>query len=350
MRIVCLHSHDYARLTGGYVYNSRLVAALAAQVGDIAELSVAVAFPTIGQADRERILSHVEGLPAGSVLLADHLHIADLQQHLRTRRFRIVSVFHHARATEDHLNGLAADWQAERRSFEVCDVVIATSEATRDQLVSKLGVLPERILVALPGDDAASRSPGPASGARHILTVGAVIPRKRQDYLVEVAAAMRTGDWYWTMAGDLDRDPDYAGRVRAAIRAAGLAGAIELAGGVERAGMEQLWARTALLVAASHHEGYGMAVAEALRRGVPVVTTESGAVATWVEGGVTLASPDDPAGFAAIIDGLLGNPLALRQLSEEAFAFGATLPDWDQTFAGIGQRIAAALVAPSVAA
>lgn len=343
MRIVYLSSDDYARLTGGFVYNSRLVEALSAQAAKLTRLSVPVAFPTIVGAGRERLAANFASLPPGSLLLSDHLHIADLAPLLRARPFRVASVFHHSRTIEDRANGQPADREAERRGFDVCDAVIVTSDATRDYLMSHYAVPSRRIVVAIPGNERSVRSAGPAGGARNILTLGAVIPRKRQDYLLEVAARLRMAGWRWRIVGDLGRDPNYVARLRRRIAEAHLAGAVELLGSVDDPELERLWAESSLLVAASLYEGYGMAVAEALRHGVPVVTTESGAVATWASAGVVMAPADNAAGFAALVDGLVGDPAALARLGDEAWRFGASLPGWDDTFAGIATRLTAAL-------
>ena len=346
VHIVYLHSDDYARLTGGYVYNGRLVAALSAQVETLTGLSVPVAFPTIDEAGRARLTEAFMQLPADAVLLSDHLHIADLAPQLAARRFRVVSIFHHSRTIEDSVSGRPSDREAERRGFDVCHAVIVTSDATRDYVVAHYGVAPARIVVAVPGLDPAPRSAGPASRSRKLLTLGAVIPRKRQDYLVEVAARLRADGWRWRIVGDLGRDPAYVAALRDRIAAAGLAGRIELAGGIGNDELAHLWSDTALCVAASHYEGYGMAVAEALRRGVPVVTTASGAVATWAGAGVQIVPEGDAAAFAAILDGLLSDPQALRMLGDEAWTFGAALPTWDDTFAGMSGRISQAIGAP----
>jgi glycosyltransferase involved in cell wall biosynthesis len=345
VHIVYLHSDDYARLTGGFVYNSRLVASLRA-AATLTGLSVPVAFPSIDEASRAHLAAAFAELPPEAVLLSDHLHVADLAPLLRAQQFRIVSVFHHSRTIEDRLNGVPADREAEMLGFDVCDAVIVTSDATRDYVVSHYAVEPSRIIVAVPGLDPAPRSAGPASGSRNLLTLGAVIPRKRQDYLVEVASKLRANGWHWRIVGDLGRDPAYVAALRERIAASGLAGRIDLAGGIGDDELAHLWPDTALCVAASHYEGYGMAVAEALRRGVPVVTTASGAVATWAGAGVRIALDDDAAAFAAILDGLLSEPEALRMLGDEAWAFGAALPTWDDTFAGMAGRISQAIGAP----
>jgi hypothetical protein len=61
---------------------------------------------------------------------------------------------------------------------------------------------------------------------------------------------------------------------------------------------------------------------------------------------VRIAPDDDAAAFAAILDGLLAEPAALRVLGEEAWTFGSSLPGWDETLAGMAGRISQAIGVP----
>ncbi|MDI6027671.1 glycosyltransferase family 4 protein [Corticibacterium sp. UT-5YL-CI-8] len=349
MRVSYLYSEDYARLTGGWVYNSRLAAELAKQVSGFSELSVPIAFPRIEDDDRARLAKAFADFPDDAVLLSDHLHIADLEPMLRKRRFRVVSIFHHSQAIEDEANGISVDRDPERRGLELCDVVIVTSEATKDYLMRHYRVPSERVLVAIPGNDAATRSAAYSiTTPRTILSVGAVIPRKRYDYLIEAARQLKQRDWQWLIVGDLERHPDYVEALRKQIGDAGLGEAIRLIGAVLDSDLARIWSTASLFVAASHYEGYGMAVAEALCHGVPVVTTSSGAVVTWAHEGVVFAPVEDALAFAADIDALLAEPAGLTELADAAWIFGSALPDWQQTFRDMAGRMEHALMPRSL--
>lgn len=342
MRVVWLRCEDYAEHTGGFVYNNRLAAALAVQAGRFLTLSVPAGFPSIAAPVRARLAAAFAALPPDTFLVGDHLHFADLAPELAQRHFRVAAVFHHARSIEDTVGGRQADRAAEQRGFDACDCILVSSQTTATYVQCQHGVLPQKIVVAIPGDDPVSRSPGPSSATRLLVTVGAVIPRKRHDYLAAVATRLRAPDWQWIIAGDLARDPEWMGKVRAAIDAAGLRERVRLAGAVSGAELESLWQRAGVCVAASHYEGYGMALAEALRRGVPVVTTASGAVGEWARGGVVIAPDDDAETFARALDVLLLDPAVRQRMSDAAWAFGSALPTWAQTFSGIAGRLAEA--------
>jgi glycosyltransferase involved in cell wall biosynthesis len=78
----------------------------------------------------------------------------------------------------------------------------------------------------------------------------------------------------------------------------GLEGCIEWIGFVDD--MEAVYARIDLLLHPGVHEGFGRVLIEAMSRGIPVVSVNSGAVAEVVEDGVTgrVVPPDDPPRFA----------------------------------------------------
>lgn len=350
MRIVHLRSADYARRSGGWVYNTRLAVALAAQAHTFTEIVAPVAFPSIGAHDAARLAAGFEALPPDAILVTDHLHVAQLIPQLADRRFSLAAVFHHSTTIEDEANGVHPDAGEERRCLAMCDAVIVTSDETAAYIAYHHGVAPSRIVLAAPGNDVVPRASGPSRGSRRILTVGAAVARKRYPYLVGVASRLRSADWHWTIVGDLERDPDHVTALRSAIDGAGLAARIRLAGALEDGALADEWNRSGLYVAASLYEGYGMAVSEALRHGVPVVTTASGAVAGWAGEAVLLAPDDDAAAFAGIIDCVLEDAAGQRRLGDLAFAFGSSLPGWDATFADIAPRIAAACLGAGVEA
>lgn len=343
MRILSLTSDDYARHTGGWVYDSRLVEALRQAGANIAEIAVPTGFPTIPEDARDALASAFADLPDDGFLLADQLHIADIAEMLRAAPFRVVSIFHHSSVIEAGALAAPDDLAREIGGFDVADVVIVSSPETARYVAAHYGVAESRIIVAIPGNDPVARATPNADGPLQLLSVGALVPRKRHDYLVEVASRLHSTGWRWTIVGDLDREPAWTADIAARIRAAGLVDRLQLAGAISPAELEALWARTSLYAAASHYEGYGMAVAEALRHGVPVVTTPSGAVADWAARGTVFAPEDDPDAFAALIDGLIADPTRRASLADEAWRFGASLPTWEQTFAAMPSRILSAL-------
>jgi glycosyltransferase involved in cell wall biosynthesis len=93
--------------------------------------------------------------------------------------------------------------------------------------------------------------------------------------------------------------------------------------------LRQLYADTDIYVTPSWHEGYGMAAAEALAHGLPLVTTTAGALATTVPDAAALKCPP---GAAAALRARLRQMLTdqpVREACAKASRMaGQRLPTW----------------------
>ena len=114
------------------------------------------------------------------------------------------------------------------------------------------------------------------AGPMRLLCVATLTPRKGHLVLVEALAALKGRDWRLTCLGSLTRDPETVAAVRRAVAAHGLEDRITLAGEWPPERVGAAYAEADAFVLPSYHEGYGMAFAEALAWGLPVVATEAG--------------------------------------------------------------------------
>jgi glycosyltransferase involved in cell wall biosynthesis len=95
-----------------------------------------------------------------------------------------------------------------------------------------------------------------------------------------------------------------------------------------------------MFVLASRFEGYGMAYAEALSHGLPVVGTTAGAIPDTVppNAGV-LVEPNDVKALTRTLRMLIGNPKERQWLAAGAREAGAALPTWEDS----AKRLAGAI-------
>lgn len=111
-----------------------------------------------------------------------------------------------------------------------------------------------------------------------------------------------------------------AERVREITASLGVADAVEMLGAVSDDERRRLLATARVQLMPSRFEGFGMAAAEAMAAGVPLVAAAAGSLPEVVDpprGGV-LVPPDDPAALAAAVAALLGDPVARARLSASA--------------------------------
>jgi len=336
---------DPATLTGGYEYDRRIAAGLR-DLGwtvTVHALDASFPFPTPGALAHAR--ATLAGLPSGGLVLVDGLALGAMPALAEeaARRLRLVALVHHPLALETGLAPAAAAALrgAETRALAAAAHVIVTSPATARALAD-YRVAPERISVVVPGTDPAPLARGSGGPGLALLCVATLTPRKGHAVLIEALAGLRDRGWTLTCAGSRTIDPVTSAALERQIERLGLADRVVLAGERSRAALAPLYDRADAFVLATFHEGYGMALAEALARGLPIVATRAGAVPDTVppEAGL-LVEPGDPLALRHALRQLLDQAAVRERLARGARAARAQLPDWPQTC----RRLAAVLAA-----
>ncbi len=228
--------------------------------------------------------------------------------------------------TEERARFLRANEDA---VLQACPHILVTSKATRRWLVDEFALAAERITVAEPGIVRPPRSRG-CGAPPSILAVGAVSDRKAYPLLVEALASLKPLGWRLTIAGSTTLSPVATDQLRSAIEAAGCSGRIRLAGAVADDELAALYAGADLFVSASLHEGYGMALADALAYGLPVVASSAGAAADLLPDDAALKVREgDVSALSEALRRALTDPGLRRRLADGAWRAGQALPDWD---------------------
>ena len=114
-----------------------------------------------------------------------------------------------------------------------------------------------------------------------LLAVGSIVPRKAYDILVRALGPLADRDWRLTIAGPTDRSAEALAALQRGHARDRLAAIASLSLGAvstsER--LAELYASADVFVMPSLYEGYGMVLAEAMARGLPIVCTTGGAAA-----------------------------------------------------------------------
>lgn len=115
-------------------------------------------------------------------------------------------------------------------------------------------------------------------GPVDLLSVANLVPAKGYVELLAMLKEMPQMNWRWHMVGSSDVDPEFAQEFMRRARSFIAAGRIVVHGVLDPPSLAQLMAGMEIFVCPSHFESYGMAVAEAVAAGLPVVATDVGEV------------------------------------------------------------------------
>jgi len=241
-----------------------------------------------------------------------------------------VALVHHPLALETGLppDQAAAFAALERRLLPQAARIIVTSPQTRRDL-GAYGIDPARIGAVLPGTDPAPLAAGGQGPGLTLLCVASLTPRKGHLVLLEALTRLPDLEWRLICVGSAERDPACAAAIRETIGRLGLERRVQLVGERDAADLGPCYDGADLFVLASHHEGYGMVLAEALARGLPVVATTAGAIPDTVPGSAgILVPPGDVAALAEVLHRVITDPALRARLAEGARAARAHLPSW----------------------
>jgi glycosyltransferase involved in cell wall biosynthesis len=326
------------QVTGGYLFDRRIVEGLRAQGRTVVVHELAGRFPEADAMARDAAATALAALPDGTAAAIDGLALPGFGECLATeaKRLRLVGFVHHPLAVETGLAPAESRRLAalETRLLPLLAGVLCPSERTADAMRA-YGVPAARVAVTPPGTPKPSAPPmaGSPAAARprplRLLCVATLTPRKGHLLLIEALAALADRDWRLLCIGSLERDAATTAAVRRAIAAHGLEHRVTLAGEWRPERLGAAYAEADAFVLPSYHEGYGMAFAEALAYGLPIVATRAGAIPETVPPAAgLLVPPGDPQALAGALARLLDEPGLRAHLAAAAAESGAALPDW----------------------
>jgi len=333
-RLVFAIPGDLATATGGYIYDRHIIEGLRTSGWDVQVLGLGDGFPYPDAQTRqkacERLLSLADDVP----LVIDGLAFGVLPEVAAQlhERHPLIALVHHPLAFE---TGLSAEQstrfkETERGALAHATRVVVTSPATLHDVVEHFAVPRDAITSILPGTDRVAKVSKPTvQGPLQLLSVGSVVKRKGFEVLLAALAELTDLSWQLTIAGDLTRDDQAVAQLHLDLKRFGLLKRVHVLGAVDSAQLQQLYAQADVFVLASHFEGYGMAYAEALAHGLPIIGTTAGAIPDTVpETAGLLAKPGDVDSLLQALRKIMQDQALRQSLAQGALLAAERQPSW----------------------
>jgi glycosyltransferase involved in cell wall biosynthesis len=261
-------------------------------------------------------------------LRADVVHFTAPQHPLAYRRPHVVTV--HDLTLVDHVNrhhrGVLKSFYAHdlkrlvfrgviRWTARRSEAVITPTRYVRDQLISRFGADGARVHVTYEAAEPLAATPVPARYGQendYLLTVGNAFPYKNLWRVIQAFGQLGRPGLSLVMVGRRDV---FARRLERRTLDAGIDGVI-FAGHVPDAELAWLYEHARMLVFPSLSEGFGLPPLEAMRYGLPVLSSDASCLPEVLGDGAQYFDPMDTGALASAIETLLDDPDRLERLRE----------------------------------
>jgi glycosyltransferase involved in cell wall biosynthesis len=204
-------------------------------------------------------------------------------------------------------------------SLSKADHVIFTSEATREDVASHFGKIPNHTIIPLACDDpVAPRVPDDSPYSfRYFFHVGRRRSHKNVENIILALADPTVGrEVRLVLGGRKDLDDDRL--IESAIKA-GVGDRIHFSGYLSKEQLVSHYRHAEALVFPSLREGFGIPILEAMSHGCAVITSNCSSMPEVAGGAAVLVDPHDKSSIAKAMAALESDPVFREKLREKGF-------------------------------
>lgn len=344
------------RLTGGSIYNKRLVEHLSGSGSRVDVVSLpdlpyfaglfispiiaAWLMLKLARKQYDRIIEDGWSHPA--------LALFNLARVARNES-KLVIIVHQVRCVERSAIAAPLASIIERAALSSASLIITVSRFMRGEIASLLGDASKlgnvsKIIIAPPGSDYSVESrarieTSTASGshlegaAARLLFVGNCMRRKGIHHLIRAIAIAGDSSIQLDVIGDCAFEPGYVKQLRREVARLGLERAVTFHGRVSDETLARFYERADIFVMPSLYEGFGIVYAEAMSAGLPIIATNTGPVPEIVRAGenALLVEPADPESLAGAIRVLAADAHMRKLFGRRSRELASRLITWRET-------------------
>ena len=261
----------------------------------------------------------------------------------------LVSTFH----TLARVKAATGDYEPQRRIdaeaevIQCSDIVTASCQPERNQLIDLYNTPADRIRTVTPGVEHALFSPGNREGARralelgsgpHVLFVGRIQPLKGVDVAVGAFAELDRDDATLLIVGGAsgEKGDTEVQRIEQMVADLGINHQVHFIPPQPHHRLSTYYRASDIVLMPSRSESFGLVALEAAACGIPVVAAAVGGLRTLVDHGRTgfLVAGRDPQMYGAYLAEILDNPAVAVEMAMAAAAKGRRY-SWSATARGL---------------
>jgi glycosyltransferase involved in cell wall biosynthesis len=333
--LIFAYPGDLQTITGGYIYDRMLLAALRQKGFDVQELPLGDGFPHPSTAVRQEALQRVAQASTQAPVMVDGLALGampELAAAIASRQV-LIALVHHPLGLETGLEAsrAAALIASERQALSHTHAVLVTSDPTKETVLADFGVPHDAIFVAKPGVERPTHIRDRSKGGHpvRLLAVGQLAPRKGFDVLLNALAGLKSNSFTLDIAGVDHGGGDTEKMLKALVEHLGLMSCVRFLGAQSRVALDRLYHDADVFVLASLYEGYGMVYAEAMAHGLPVIGTTGGAIPSVVPASAgILAKPGDVESLRQALEIMILDKDKRLAFGAGAIKAAQALPTW----------------------
>lgn len=325
-------------LSGGYLYDRKLVEYLRAQ-GDTVEM-ISLPWRNYAAHLMDNFWFRLPLRQNVDVLIQDELnHPSLISANLGKHPYPVISLVHHLRCSE-----LRPAWQnvlyrmIEKKYLQSVDGFIFNSKTTQNVVHGLLKDGKPSIVAYPPTDrfgepvsekDIINRA---QTRPLRILFLGNVIYRKGLHSLLEAVQGL-TPKVVLDIVGSLNSEPHYVQQIQKFIAEHHLSSSVFFHGPLDKEPLVETLRKAHVLTVPSSYEGFGIVYLEGMGFGLPAIGTAAGAAREIIDQGKTgyLIAPDDATSLAGYLQSLAEDRGLLARLSLNARERFLRQPAWTET-------------------
>ena len=342
MKVAKLIIGDINSLTGGYIYEKRLVEYLRNRNIETDVVSIPnIPYP-LHLFSNLWLLFYFLTKKYDIIIEDGMVHPAVWLFNFWTKhvkRTKIVVIVHILRWLADRESG--EPWQTpyvrfiEKQMLRSADLIIANSRHTKEE-IEGMGLATEAIEVVYPGFDLLDVPERETRSGDQVklLYVGNWDPRKGLEILLEAVYRLNNPDVVLDVVGDDSFYPRYTRRVKKKTLAWGLGDRAVFHGRVDRGAIGKFYSEADVFVMPSFYEPFGIVFAEAMSFGLPIIAVNAGGIPELVEDqrNGLLVAPKDACSLAQAIGKLASSAELRREYGRASYEKSKGLNTWEDSF------------------